>query len=76
MSDWSWHISTGTSSTSYVNQYGKTYVNLRKEMEQPESEWKIEDIPKYKLDKEIEEPQTVFHFDPKGIVDKWPKKES
>jgi len=26
--------------------------------------------------KDIEEPQTVFHFDPKGIVDKWPEKEN
>ena len=25
---------------------------------------------------EVEEPQEVFHFDPKGIVDKWPEKES
>ena len=26
--------------------------------------------------KKVEEPQQVFHFDPKGIVDEWPKKES
>jgi len=26
--------------------------------------------------KKVEEPQQVFHFDPKGIVDEWPEKES
>ena len=31
------------------------------------------DFEKKKKKKDVEEPQTVFHFDPKGIVEKWPE---
>jgi len=33
------------------------------------------DFEKQHEQEDVEEPQTVFHFDPKGIVDKWPEKE-
>jgi len=33
------------------------------------------DFEKQHEQKDVEEPQTVFHFDPKGIVNKWPERE-
>ena len=76
-----WETSSSTSSVTYNgDSFYRTYYKekMRYIMPKMETEMKVDtlevDNDLFSFNKVIdsEQPETVFHFDPKGIVNKWP----
>jgi len=74
--------STSANSNDFYNKYYReTSQNIIRSYEKPSKIPKMDlrfDVDDGFTFKELkikkpEPPQTVFHFDPKGIVDKWPE---